>query len=76
MGGLKEASRICSVFSGPSGDVACLERRVCKTWKEEEEDVKACRAARKEEHDGMEEPWEAIGAGGVLQANLSRSFGG
>lgn len=60
MGGLNEASRICSVFSGKGGDVAFLECSVCKTWKDEEEEVKACRAARKEEHDGMEEPWEAI----------------
>lgn len=64
MGGLKEASRIWSLVSATDGDAGCFELRVCKIWKDEvEEEEKACKAARKVEREGMEKPWELIGAG-------------
>lgn len=66
VGGLNEASRICSVVGGTGGHAACLDLRVCKTWKDEEEEVKACKAARKVMLEGIDKPWELIG----LRENL------
>lgn len=63
VGGLNEASRMCSFVSGVGGHAACLELMVCRTWKDEGEEEKACKAARKLEHEGREQAWELIGAG-------------
>lgn len=54
MGGLKEASRIWSDFSGDGGLATDVKGRVCKTWKNDEEVEKACKARRKVEREGIE----------------------
>lgn len=63
VGGLYEASRTCSFVGGADGHAACLELRVCRIWKDEEEEEKACRAARKVEREGITKAGELIRAG-------------